>query len=97
MMNYIERTSTELIKGREDHMTQDFRYGLRMLWKSPVYAFVSILTLALGIGGSTAIFSVVYGVLLRPLPYHKPEQIVRSYIPARRATRVDPMVALRHE
>ena len=50
-----------------------------MLWKSPIYAFVSIITLALGIGASTAIFSVVYGVLLRPLPYYKPEQIVRVW------------------
>ncbi len=60
-------------------MMQDFRYGLRILWKSPLYAFVSVLTLALGIGASTAIFSVVYGVLLRPLPYYKPEQIVRVW------------------
>jgi hypothetical protein len=50
-----------------------------MLTKSPVYAFVSIITLALGIGASTAIFSVVYGVLLRPLPYQKPEQILRLW------------------
>jgi hypothetical protein len=60
-------------------MRQDFRYGLRLLFKSPVYAFVSVITLALGIGASTAIFSVVYGVLLRPLPYHKPEQIMRVW------------------
>ena len=60
-------------------LPQDFRYGFRMLTKSPVYAFVSIITLALGIGASTAIFSVVYGVLLRPLPYQNPEQIVRRW------------------
>ena len=60
-------------------LTQDFRYGLRMLTKSPVYAFVSVITIALGIGASTAIFSVVYGVLLRPLPYRNPEQIVRLW------------------
>jgi hypothetical protein len=60
-------------------LSQDLRYGLRMLWKSPVYAFVSVITLALGIGASTAIFSVVYGILLRPLPYYKPEQIVRVW------------------
>ena len=60
-------------------LTQDLRYGFRMLTKSPVYAVVSVITVALGIGASTAIFSVVYGVLLRPLPYEKPEQIVRLW------------------
>jgi ABC-type lipoprotein release transport system permease subunit len=62
--------------GWVEQLSQDFRYGARVLWKSPIYAFVSVLTLALGIGASTSIFSVVYGVLLRPLPYPKPEQIV---------------------
>lgn len=62
-----------------DGLTYDFRYGLRMLRKNPVYAVVSVITLALGIGASTAIFSVVYGILLRPLPYYKPEQIVRVW------------------
>lgn len=60
-------------------VTQDFRYGSRILWKSRIYAFVSVLTLALGIGASTAIFSVVYGVLLRALPYYKPEQIIQIW------------------
>src|SRR5215216_183044 len=58
---------------------QDFRYGFRMLLKNPIYAAISILTLALGIGASTALFSIVYGILLRPLPYYKPEQIVRVW------------------
>ncbi|HEV8581987.1 MAG TPA: ABC transporter permease [Thermoanaerobaculia bacterium] len=62
--------------GWVEQLSQDLHYGARILWKSPIYAFVSILTLALGIGASTSIFSVVYGVLLRPLPYPKPEQIV---------------------
>ncbi len=61
------------------NLSQDFRYGFRMLWKNRVYAFVSLITLAVGIGASTAIFSVVNGVLLRPLPYPKPEQIVRVW------------------
>jgi len=61
------------------NLSQDFRYGLRVLWKNRVYAFVSLITLAVGIGASTAIFSVVNGVLLRPLPYPKPEQIVRVW------------------
>lgn len=67
---------SEDIRGHLGHFTQDLRYGIRILWKNPTYTFVSILTLALGIGASTAIFSVVYSVLLRSLPYYKPEQIV---------------------
>ena len=62
-----------------DGFIQDLRHGLRILWKNRIYTFVSVLTLLLGIGASTAIFSVVYGVLLRPLPYPKPEQIVRVW------------------
>jgi len=60
-------------------MFQDFRHALRVLGKSPSFTAVAVLTLALGIGATTAIFSVVYGVLLRPLPYQDSNRIMAVF------------------
>ena len=57
----------------------DLRYGLRLFWKQPGFAAAAVITLALGIGATTAVFSVVYGVLLKPWPFHEPERLVGVY------------------
>jgi putative ABC transport system permease protein len=57
-------------------LLQDVRYGVRLLLKKPVFTAVAVLTLALGIGVNTALFSVINGVLIRPLPFREPERVM---------------------
>src|SRR5262249_55415841 len=81
-----------------DSAWQDLRFAARALRKSPAFTAVAVLTLALGIGVNTAIFSVVYAVLLRALPYDRPDQLALIWsnyqqMGAPRAPAAGPMVA----
>src|SRR5256885_12561069 len=74
----------------EDEMFQDLRYGVRTLMNRPSFSAVVILVLALGIGATSAIFSVVNAVLLRPLPFPEPDRLMvySAFVQVRRGERI---------
>jgi len=75
-------------KGLLEHTFHDLGYAVRVLYKNPGFSLAVIATLALGIGATTAVFSVVYGVTLRPLPYDRPEQLVGLWTTSQNSNRI---------
>ena len=73
LMGYIDRRDTTT---RMSNLFQDLRHALRVLVAAPTFTLAAVLSLAIGIGANTTIFSIVDGLLLRPLPYHDAETLV---------------------
>jgi putative ABC transport system permease protein len=88
-----DRTREGDVWVRLETALQDARYAVRMLWRAPWFTAAAVLTLAIGIGVNTAMFAVVYGVLIRPLPYADAERLHFLFQTSPRAgrTRVTPL------
>ena len=87
---HLQRDREPARSGVVDTIVHDARYAARMLLKNPAFTGVAVLALALGIGANASIFSLIYGLFLRPLPYAEPDRLVRIYgeAPERALTRL---------